>query len=85
MEKIQSHQFSFRPDGYGAYKVKYETRRGDFWQARIEDMTLVDATKNTDAPTQRAFRELRDAVKLNGTHYSKNGEAIGDYYGSGRI
>ena len=39
-------------------------------------MTLVDATKNTDAPAQGAFRELRDAVKLNGTHYSKNGEAI---------
>lgn len=78
MEKIQLSQFTFTREGYGAYRVKYATKRGDWWRARIEDMTLVDATKNTDAPTQRALRDLRNAVKWNGTHYSKSGKNLDD-------
>lgn len=78
MEKIQLSQFSFSRDGYGVYKVKYETKRGDYWVARIEDMGLIDDTKNSEEPTQRAFRNLRNAVKWNGTHYSKNGENLDD-------
>lgn len=71
--------FDFRFAGYGRYVVTYTTpKRGDFWRAHITDMTLIDDTKNAEAPTLAAFRRLRDAVKNNGTHYRRNGEPIED-------
>lgn len=71
--------FDFRFADFGQYVVTYTTpTRGDYWRARITDMSLIDETKNADEPTQAAFCRLRDAVKNNGTHYRRNGEPIED-------
>lgn len=41
--------FEFRFAGYGVYVVTYSTpTRGDYWRARITDMSLIDETKNAD-------------------------------------
>ena len=69
--------FSFRFAGFGQYVVTYTTpTRGDYWRAFITDMSLIDDTKNAEEPTGAALRRLRDAVKLNGTHYRRNGETL---------
>lgn len=71
--------FSFRFAGFGQYVVTYTTpTRGDYWRACITDMSLIDDTKNAEKPTGAALRRLRDAVKLNGTHYRRNGEPLED-------
>lgn len=69
--------FSFRFAAFGQYIVTYTTpTRGDYWRALITDMSLIDDTKNTEEPTGAALRRLRDAVKLKGTHYRRNGEPL---------
>ena len=79
MKKNLYFSFSFRFAGFGQYVVTYTTpTRGDYWRARITDMSLIDETKNAEEPTGAALRRLRDAVKLNGTHYRRNGELIDD-------
>lgn len=71
------HSFSFRFQSYGAYVVTYTTdRRGDYWKARIEDMMLIDATKNADVARVKDIQALYDAVKRNGTHYRYDGTRI---------
>lgn len=76
MENIR-FSFSFRFVGFGQYVVTYTTPiRGDFWRAHITEMSLIDETKNAEEPTGAALRRLRDAVKLNGTHYRRNGEPL---------
>lgn len=71
--------FSFRFAGFGQYVVTYTTpTRGDYWRACVTDMSLIDDTKNAEEPTGAALRRLRDAVKLNGTHYRRNGEPLED-------
>lgn len=71
------HNFSFRFASYGAYLVTYTTdTRGDYWQARIEDMTLIDATKNADVARVKDIQALYNAVKRNGTHYRYDGTRI---------
>lgn len=73
------HNFSFRFSGYGHYEVTYTTdQRGDFWKATINDMTLIDATKNAEIAKVKDIQALCNAVKRNGTHYRSNGERI-DY------
>ena len=66
--------FEFTYKGPGHYVVKYTTGRGDYWKALITDMTLIDATKNADVPTRKALKELRNAVKWKGLHYTKKHE-----------
>lgn len=74
---ILDFYFEFRFAGYGVYVVTYSTpTRGDYWRARITDMSLIDETKNADEPTKAAWRRLRDAVKYYGAHYRRNGERI---------
>lgn len=53
------HNFSFYVASYGAYIVIYTTdHRGDFWKARIEDMTLIDATKNAEIALVKDIQAL---------------------------
>lgn len=69
--------FSFRFAGYGHYRVTYTTPiRGDYWIATINDMSLIDATKNAESVKAVDIRHLRDAVKYKGVHYSSNGKQI---------
>lgn len=71
------HNFSFRFAGYGAYYVTYTTDvRRDYWKARIEYMPLIDQTKNAEIARVKDIQALYDAVKRNGTHYSKSGKCL---------
>lgn len=80
MAKFKSddlHNFSFRFAGYGAYVVTYTTdRRGDYWKARINNMLLIDATKNANVAHVKDIQALYDAVKRNGAHYRYDGTRI---------
>ena len=67
-----------RSSHYGWYFITYTTERGDYWKASINDMTLIDDTKNSENPTKEAYERLRKAVQAKGTHYRKNGEPIFD-------
>lgn len=69
--------FDFRRVGCGCYRVKYFTpKRGDYWSAPIEDMTIIDATLNAEWAKRSDIEHLRDVVKRLGFHYSSNGERI---------
>lgn len=68
MRKISITEFMFVPLSHGAYRVFYsEPKRGTTYSARIEDMTLIDRTKNEVHPKQKDLAELRRAIK----HISK--------------
>lgn len=69
--------FSFQFTGYGHYRVTYQTpQRGDYWVATIDDMTIIDATKNADWAKRRDIEHLLYLVKSKGTHYSKTGKRL---------
>lgn len=69
--------FIFKQTGYGRYKVTYTTPiRNDYWVATIDDMTLIDATKNAEYARGSDIKRLRDTVKRKGSHYSKCGKPI---------
>lgn len=67
--------FSFQFAGNGHYRVSYTTpQRGDYWVAVINDMTIIDATKNAEWAKRRDIEHLRDLVKFKGIHYSNTGK-----------
>jgi hypothetical protein len=69
--------FTFKQVGHGHYKVTYTTPiRGDYWIATINDMTLIDATKNVEYARGSDIKRLMDVVKQKGSHYSKSGKPI---------
>lgn len=69
-------KLTFKIIGYGHYRVTYTTLRGDYYVATITDMTLIDATKNAENPKSKDIKNLIDAVKRIGTHYSKNNKML---------
>lgn len=58
MIHINLSEFRFILSGYGLYKVIYTDPRGTIWIAYINDMTLIDKTKNADEPKQRDLHRL---------------------------
>lgn len=69
--------FGFSKVSSGCYRVTYTTpKRGDYWVAKINDMSLIDATKNAEWAKAADIAHLRDVVKSNGVHYSQFGEEI---------
>jgi hypothetical protein len=62
--KTQLKDFSFTFAGSGHYKVIY-TSPATFssWRNMISDMTLIDATKNSDNPKRKDLNWLKKAVK----------------------
>lgn len=55
---------TFKFTGHGHYLITYTTPiRGLKYSKTITDMTLIDATKNSDNPTKKAIKELINAVK----------------------
>ena len=58
MRHISLYEFRFVPVGYGLYKVFYTDPRGIVWTACVNDMTLIDATKNADIPKQKDLHYL---------------------------
>lgn len=56
---ISISDFRFTRDGYGAYKVVYESPiTGHMWTCRTTNMPLIDDTKNSDNP------KIKDLVQL---------------------
>lgn len=64
MKKISISDFEFRAAGYGHYRVTY-TRpiTGKKWSAVIDDMTIIDATKNSDNPKKKDLESLKRICK----------------------
>jgi hypothetical protein len=62
--KILITDFKFLPSGYGQYKVKYISPvTGKIWFARVNDMQLIDLTKNSDNPKQKDLKKLKEKIK----------------------
>ena len=62
--KISINDFKFLLDGYGHYKVKYISPvTGKIWFAKINDMQLIDLTKNSDNPKQKDLKRLKEKIK----------------------
>lgn len=56
--------FRFITTGYGHYLVIYTNpNSGKSYKKTIDDMRLIDATKNSDKPTQLALAQLKRTVK----------------------
>lgn len=58
--------FNFQFNGYGHYKVNYTSPiTGKTFTAIINDMTIIDDTKNSDSPTKKSLNSLKQIVKNN--------------------
>jgi len=56
--------FTFRTAGYGHYKVTYTSpTTGKSWSRTIDDMHLIDATKNADEPKRKDLNILKRKCK----------------------
>lgn len=63
-KKTERWHFSFKPIGFGLYKVTYTSPvTGKEWVAKIDDMTIIDAVKNTDEPKRCDLDDLKARVK----------------------
>lgn len=69
-------RFKFERAGFGVYKVTYTSDRGDYWRAYIEDMTLIDRTRNAEEPRRVDWENLKIVVQCKGSHYHKNGDVF---------
>jgi hypothetical protein len=64
--QIQLSDFTFKFSGYGHYKVSYSSpNTGKEWSNTINDMTLIDKTKNQDCPKIKDLNILKKFVKSN--------------------
>jgi hypothetical protein len=64
-DKINITDFSFQFSGHGHYRVTYTSpKTGKEFTSTINDMPLIDATKNADEPKRK------DLIHLKRTHLS---------------
>lgn len=62
--KINVADFTFSPAGYGHCKVTYTSpKTGKKWALTIDDMSLIDATKNEENPKRKDLEALRRRIK----------------------
>lgn len=77
MKANDLHNFSFEYAGSGCVKVTYSTdNRGDYWITYINEMPIIDATKNAEWAKTKDIEHLRDMVKRDGTHYTYYGKRL---------
>lgn len=63
---ISLSDFDFDFAGYGHYRVTYTSSvTGKSWSKTINDMTIIDKTKNEDDPKRKDLEELKRIVKNN--------------------
>lgn len=61
---ISIHDFIFEFKGYGHYKVTYTSPvTGKKWDYEVDDMTIIDATKNTNNPKKKDLEILKNYLK----------------------
>ena len=68
--------FSFKRTGSGCYMVTYTNKRGDYYKATINDMSVIDATLNSEWAKVKDIQHLHHLVKLYGIHYNYEGKKI---------
>ena len=70
--KTELSDFTFRPSGYGHYKVTYTSPiTGKKWAITSDNMPLIDVTKNADYPLRKDLDHLKWVCKKgNRTHNS---------------
>jgi hypothetical protein len=62
--KTQINNFSFEFTGYGHYKVTYTSpSTGKQWTKTLDNMGIIDKTKNADCPTMASLNQLKKLVK----------------------
>jgi hypothetical protein len=62
--KTSISDFNFRIVGYGRYQVSYESPvSGKRWIKTINDMEIIDKTKNANEPTQKVLNQLKRLIK----------------------
>ena len=63
-KKISISDFTFVFSGYGHYKVTYRSPiTFKEWTRTIDNMPLIDATKNAEEPRRKDLEELKRLVK----------------------
>lgn len=61
---IKLSDFDFQFSGYGHYKVTYTSPvTGKRWTKTINDMTIIDATKNEPSPKVKDLEMLKRICK----------------------
>jgi len=61
---ISLSDFSFKLAGYGHYSVTYTSPvTGKQWTSTVNDMPLIDATKNAESPKIKELNELKSICK----------------------
>ena len=62
--KTEYRDFNFKFSGHGHYKVTYTSpTTGKMWQKTIDNMPLIDATKNEENPKRSDLNWLKTLVK----------------------
>lgn len=62
--QISLSNFNFQFAAHGHYKVTYTSpATGKSWTKTINDMTIIDETKNADSPTKKSLNHLKSIVK----------------------
>lgn len=56
---ISVYDFDFTLAGYGRYKVTYTSESDETYTAIVTDMTIIDATKNSDSPKVKDLKALK--------------------------
>jgi hypothetical protein len=62
---ISISDFSFQFTGHGHYRVSYTYPSGRQIWATINDMTLIDSTKNAYDPKKKDLQSLKNTIKYN--------------------
>ena len=61
---ISINDFNFQFSGYGHYRVTYTSpATGKQWSTTVNDMSLIDATKNAEEPKREDLEGLKRLCK----------------------
>lgn len=64
MNTISINDFRFRIKGRGHYLVTYTSpKTGKQWHKTIDDMMLIDETKNSENPKKKDLEMLKYLIK----------------------
>jgi len=74
MKSKDISKFHFSLAGIKCFEVIYMTLRGDYYEALVDNIHIINATKFTKLPKIKDIKILRDTVKRLGKHFHKNGK-----------
>jgi len=61
--KTSKSDFTFTQTGYGRYDVHFTSNKGRVYGCSVTDMTIIDATKNSDNPKRKDLEALKRKCK----------------------